>query len=107
MLKDCQKYSLAINAKRKPFPTEPLIRALLMAQHKQHKMMVWSSEIKESDKVCCSSGHPELPIVHVPMCRNFRVRGKNDKQHVLAAVEIESYGIPAAGGTCALMDIRQ
>jgi hypothetical protein len=76
MLKDCQKYSLAINAKRKPFSTEPLIRALLMAQHKQHKMMVWSSEIKESDKVCCSSGHPELPIVHVPMCRNFLSPGK-------------------------------
>jgi hypothetical protein len=46
MLKDCQKYSLAINAKGKPFPTEPLIMALLVAQHKQHKMMVWSSEDK-------------------------------------------------------------
>ena len=38
MLKDCQKYSLAINAKGKPFPTEPLIMALLLAQH---KMIDW------------------------------------------------------------------
>jgi hypothetical protein len=38
MLKDCQKYSLAINAKGKPFPTEPLIMALLLAQH---KMIGW------------------------------------------------------------------
>lgn len=38
MLKDCQKYSLAINAKGKPFPTEPLIIALLLVQH---KMIGW------------------------------------------------------------------
>ena len=38
MLKDCQKYSLATNAKGKPFPTEPLIMALLLAQH---KMIGW------------------------------------------------------------------
>jgi hypothetical protein len=28
MLQKCQKYSLAINAKGKPFPSEPLIMAL-------------------------------------------------------------------------------
>ena len=28
-----QKYSLVIKAKGKPFPTEPLIMALLLAQH--------------------------------------------------------------------------
>jgi hypothetical protein len=33
-----QKYSLAIKAKGKPFPTEPLIMALLLAQH---KMIGW------------------------------------------------------------------
>jgi hypothetical protein len=33
-----QKYSLATNAKGKPFPTEPLIMALLLAQH---KMIGW------------------------------------------------------------------
>jgi hypothetical protein len=30
MLNDCQKYALAINAIETPFPTEPLIMALLL-----------------------------------------------------------------------------
>ena len=34
MLNDCYKYSTAINAKGVPFPTEPLIMALLFTQHK-------------------------------------------------------------------------
>ena len=38
MLEKCQEYSLAINAKGKPFPTEPLIMALLL---EQHKMINW------------------------------------------------------------------
>jgi hypothetical protein len=38
ILESCQKYSLAINAKGKPFPSEPLIMALLL---EQHKMINW------------------------------------------------------------------
>jgi hypothetical protein len=38
MLGSCQKYAIAINAKGKPFPTEPLIMALLL---EQHKMINW------------------------------------------------------------------
>ena len=38
MLEKCQKYSLAINAKGNPFPTEPLIMTLLL---EQHKMINW------------------------------------------------------------------
>ena len=34
MLSDCSKYSTAINAKWCPFPTEPVIMALLFSQHK-------------------------------------------------------------------------
>jgi len=34
MLNDCYKYSTAINAKGIPFPTEPVIMALLFSQHK-------------------------------------------------------------------------
>jgi hypothetical protein len=41
MLNDCQKHTLAINAKETPFPTEHLIMALLLTQH---KMMGWLSE---------------------------------------------------------------
>jgi hypothetical protein len=41
MLNDCQKYALAINTKETPFPTESLIMALLL---KQHKMIGWLSE---------------------------------------------------------------
>ncbi len=38
MLNDCYKYASVINAKCKPFPTEPLIMALLLSQH---KMIDW------------------------------------------------------------------
>jgi hypothetical protein len=38
MLEKCQKYAVAINAKGRPFPTEPLIMALLL---EQHKMINW------------------------------------------------------------------
>jgi hypothetical protein len=41
MLNDCLKYAIAINAKGAPFPTEPLIMALLLSQH---KMIKWLSE---------------------------------------------------------------
>ena len=41
MLNGCQKYALAINAKETPFPTEHLIMALLLTQH---KMIGWLSE---------------------------------------------------------------
>jgi hypothetical protein len=34
MLNGCYKYSKAINAKGRPFPTEPVITALLFSQHK-------------------------------------------------------------------------
>lgn len=40
MLNVCQKYALAINGKETPFPTEPLIMALLLTQH---KMISWLS----------------------------------------------------------------
>jgi hypothetical protein len=41
MLNDCQKYALAINAEEMPFPTESLIMALLLTQH---KMISWLSK---------------------------------------------------------------
>jgi hypothetical protein len=41
MLEKCHKYSVAINAKGRPFPTEPLIMALLL---EQHKMINWLQE---------------------------------------------------------------
>jgi len=47
MLNDCQKYALAINAKEIPFPTEPLIMALLLSQH---KIIDWLSEQIRSDQ---------------------------------------------------------
>jgi len=47
MLNDCQKYALAINAKETPFPTEPLIMALLLTQY---KMISWLSKHIKSDQ---------------------------------------------------------
>ena len=38
MLNYCYKYATAINAKGQPFPSEPLIMALLLSQH---KMIDW------------------------------------------------------------------
>ena len=38
MINYCYKYTAAINAKGQPFPTEPLIMALLLSQH---KMIDW------------------------------------------------------------------
>jgi hypothetical protein len=38
MLNDCYKYAKAINAKALPFPSEPVIMALLFSQH---KMIEW------------------------------------------------------------------
>src|ERR671924_308459 len=49
MLNDCQKYALAINAKETPFPTEPLIMALLLTQHKMIKWL--SKQVKSKHKI--------------------------------------------------------
>ena len=38
MLNDCYKYAAVINANGEPFPTEPLLMALLLSQH---KMIDW------------------------------------------------------------------
>src|SRR2546429_1851974 len=40
MLNDCYKYTIAANAKGKPFHSEPLIMTLLLSQH---KMIDWLS----------------------------------------------------------------
>jgi hypothetical protein len=42
MINDCYKYAAAINAKGEPFPTEPLIMALLLSQH---KMIDWLRQL--------------------------------------------------------------
>ena len=41
MLNDCYEYASAINAKGEPFPSEPLIMALLLSQH---KIIEWLTE---------------------------------------------------------------
>jgi hypothetical protein len=49
MLNDCYKYSKAINAKGRPFPTELLIMALLFSQH---KLIEWlESQIRKTKQV--------------------------------------------------------
>jgi hypothetical protein len=42
MLNDCYNYAAAINANGEPFPTEPLIMALLLSQH---KIIDWLREL--------------------------------------------------------------
>jgi len=47
MLNECYKYASAVNAKGEPFPSEPLIMALLFSQH---KIIEWLTE-KISERV--------------------------------------------------------
>ena len=48
MLNDCYKYAKAINAKSQPFPSEPVIMALLFSQH---KMIEWLEGTKPTISV--------------------------------------------------------
>jgi hypothetical protein len=61
MLNDCQKYAVAINTKETPFPTEPMIMALLLTQH---KMISWLSEqVSNYNKMrSFGLGHDEFRI---------------------------------------------
>ena len=56
MLEKCQKYFLAINAKGKPFPTEPLIMALLLEQHKMISWLENKTRIPKQRYFKCSKG---------------------------------------------------
>jgi hypothetical protein len=56
MLEKCQKYSIAINAKGKPFPTEPLIMALLLEQHKMINWLEDKIRIQKQRFLKCSKG---------------------------------------------------
>jgi hypothetical protein len=58
MLNDCYKYAAAINAKGEPFPTEPLIMALLLSQH---KMMDWlTKQISEHESLDNNNNNKEV-----------------------------------------------
>lgn len=56
MLDKCQKYSIAINAKGKPFPIEPLIIALLLEQHKMINWLEDKIPIPKQRFFKCSNG---------------------------------------------------
>jgi hypothetical protein len=56
MLEKCQKYSIAINAKGKPFPREPLIMALLLEQHKMINWLEDKIRIPKHRFLKCSKG---------------------------------------------------
>ena len=43
MLNECYKYSIAINIKGEPFPTEPLIMALLLSQQKMIDWLIYQT----------------------------------------------------------------
>jgi len=58
MLNDCYKYATAINAKGEPFPTEPLIMALLLSQH---KMIDWlTKQISKYESLDSSNNNKEV-----------------------------------------------
>jgi hypothetical protein len=49
ILNDCYKYTVAINAKGEPFPSEPLIMSLLLSQHKLIKWLTSELSLREID----------------------------------------------------------
>jgi hypothetical protein len=48
ILNDCYKYTKAINTKAQPFPSEPVIMALLFSQH---KMIEWLEQQISKPKI--------------------------------------------------------
>ena len=50
MLNECYKYSVAINAKGEPFPTEPLVMALLLSQQKMIDWLISQTSKEERIK---------------------------------------------------------
>ena len=80
MLNDCYNYADAINAKGQPFPTEPLIMALLLLS--QHKMIDWlTKQISKNESpvnnnnVIKKSEQDELVLGRENLCDYIR---KND-----------------------------
>jgi hypothetical protein len=51
MLNECYKYSIPINAKGEPFPTEPLIMALLLSQQKMIDWLVHQTSKGECRRI--------------------------------------------------------
>jgi hypothetical protein len=62
MLNDCQKYALAINAKETPFPTEPLIMALLLAQHKMISWLARQTKSSQNSDTLAYTNSKEHPL---------------------------------------------
>jgi hypothetical protein len=63
MLEKCHKYALAINAKGKPFPTEPLIMALLLEQHKMINWLEKKIPIMKKNTLCVSQATRPAPVI--------------------------------------------
>jgi hypothetical protein len=63
MLEKCHKYALAINAKGKPFPTEPLIMALLLEQHKMINWLEKKIPILKKNTLCISQATRPAPVI--------------------------------------------
>lgn len=49
LLNDCYKYVVAINSHDHPFPTEPVIMALLLSQHKMINHLKSLIQLKQTD----------------------------------------------------------
>ena len=56
MLEKCHKYSVAINTEGRPFPSEPLIMALLLQQHKMIDWLETKIQILKQRFFKCSKG---------------------------------------------------
>ncbi|MGA9153999.1 MAG: hypothetical protein WBZ36_25750 [Candidatus Nitrosopolaris sp.] len=67
MLNDCYKYSTAINAKGQPFPSEPVIMALLLSQHKLIEWLEnqWKKAVQSKRLINNNSFNKTSPVKHI------------------------------------------
>ena len=85
ILNDCYKYAAAINAKGEPFPTEPLIMALLLSQH---KMIDWLTkpiskyELPVNNNNVIKKSEQEEPVLHRENLRDY-IRKNDGRIHYI------------------------
>ena len=86
MLNDCYNYAAAINAKCEPFPTEPLIMALLLSQHKMidwlsKQISKYESPVNNNNKVIKKSKEAE-PVLGRENLRDY-IRKNDGRIHYI------------------------
>jgi len=95
MINDCYKYAAAINAKSQPFPTQPLIMALLLSQH---KMIDWLSkqiskyELPVNNNNVIKKCEQDEPVLGRENLRDY-IRKNDERIHYMMIISNRDYTI--------------